>query len=96
MAPPLVRAVGPNNVERGRGAEVDDDGRTSITVESGHAVDDAVGAQLSGFVDVEVETDVEIARDDYRIDMKPAAGHLDQPRRHAGHDAGDDDAVDLG
>src|SRR5687768_691686 len=92
----LVRTIAADYVERRRGAQVDDDGRTSVAMECGHAVYDAVGAQLSWLVDVEIETDVQISRDDHRIDTKPTAGHLGQPGGHARHDAGDDDAVDLG
>ncbi len=96
MAPPLYAPFAADNVKRRRGAKVDNDCRTPVAVERGHAVDDAVGAQLPGLVDVEIESDIQISGDDHRIDTKPIAGHLDQPCRHARHDAGDDHAVDLG
>src|SRR4051812_42302017 len=84
-----------DDVEGGRRAEIDDDRRPTVVVVSRHAIDDAVGAELSRLLDVELQTYVQIAIDDDGLESETIPRHFDQPGRHVWHYARDDDAVNF-
>ena len=85
-----------DHVEGGRRAEVDDDLRAAVFLESGDGVDEAVGPHLLRSVDENPNADVDVRRaDDHGGTIGIPAEHPPQAEQGCRHDSGDDAVGDV-
>ncbi len=95
MTPPRYAPVRVYHVERGRGAEIDNDKRAAKVLVAGQRVQQAVGADFVRIVDLDLETPVERGPSDQRLDMKPLPAEPAQMVQRGRDDSADDRGADL-
>ena len=95
MTPPRYAPVAVYHVERGGGAEIDDDQRAAEVPVARQRVQQAVGADLVGVVDLDLETPVERGAGDQRLDIEPLPAQPAQMVQRGGNDGADDRGADL-
>ena len=89
-----VVAVGVDDIEVGRGAEVDDHDRRAIPLAAGNGVDDAIGAHLGGVLHGDTHAGARAGPDHEGHESEVALAHLRPLHGKARDDRGDGHLVD--